>query len=109
MPVSVSPHANRLGRLSSLLDRYVHALEEKQLPSDAQKRAAIADRDIRTVDILLRCEERLQAMMAPSKPADGEDRASGIEKDKDIIAALERRLDQRLAAERANGGTEKPE
>lgn len=106
MPMSVSPQADRLGRLSRLLDRYIHALEEKPLPADAAKRAAIADRDIRTVEILLRCEERAQAMMAPAKPADGEEQASQRAQDAQTLAALKRRLDQRLGAEKKNGASE---
>jgi hypothetical protein len=107
--MSVSPQANRLGRLSQLLDRYVHALEEEPWPADEAERAALADRDIRTVDIVLRCEERLQAMMAPSKPADGDEPNAQRERDERTLAALERRLDQRLAAGRKNGGSEEPQ
>jgi hypothetical protein len=105
MPFSVSPQANRLGRLSQLLDRYVHALEEEPWPADPAKRAALADRGIRSVEIVLRSEERMQAMMAPSKPADGDEQSKQRERDEETLAALQRRLDQRLAAGGQNGGS----
>jgi hypothetical protein len=109
MPMSVSPQANRLGRLSQLLDRYVHALEDEPWPADPAKRAALADRGIRNVEIVLRSEERMQAMMAPSKPADGEQLNGNREHDERVLDALERRLAQRLAAGGKNGGSEEPQ
>jgi hypothetical protein len=108
MPMSVSPQANRLGRLSQLLDTYVHALLQKPLPEDPAKRAEVADRDIRSVEIILRCEERMQAMMAPSKPADGEEHNGDRERDEHTLEALKRRLDQRLTGGQENGLPGKP-
>lgn len=89
--MTVSPQAERLGRLSELLGTYVGVLTEKELPEDKHKRAAIADRDIRTIEIVLRCEERLQAMMAPHGPKDDDDKSARA-RDEEALKAIERRL-----------------
>jgi hypothetical protein len=91
MPMTASPQAERLGRLSELLDTYIGVLAEKELPEDKQKRAMIADRDIRTIEIAIRCEERLQAMMAPNRPKHDDDQSASAT-DAEALKAIERRL-----------------
>lgn|GEM_PF-2315840 len=102
------PDATFEARLARALDRQISELEERWASDEALASSAQAEKEARTLNVLIRTAEKLKELeMAKTKSTGSKrdkDKSKGDELDrKRLRETLERRLDKLLAAADARG------
>ncbi len=109
-----SPSVTFEGRLARALDRQISELEGRWSGTSEEMDSARAEKEARTLSVLIRTAEKLkeiEAMSKKSKTSKTDDPSAKSDRldRKRLRETLERRLDQLIAAANAQGISEQPD